>query len=485
MNSCNYCDNQGAITESGVYVCDNSICRCRHIIHPGNNAVCRMFHDNALGVEFLLKITFATTYSHRRDLIFNPFPWFFKNQTNNYSQFAIDPLGQAATNRDYKAITTLIESMKFEQLMNVISSAQNDTDLQSTLGVQMYQLIKWIIETANIKMEFSEFVISNTVLNNKETKITRSVYHQFKILHDQSIESSFMTDQYCHLMHGSNIENWHSIIRNGIYNASNTKLMTAGAAYGPGVYLSDNLQINSGYSTGTLKTTPVDHNDNNHKKQVRRSLSAQMVVAVFQVAAAKDNYKKAQHIFVVPDSSQLLLRYLIVVPRGGDLATLSIELEKRFDRARDQELVMAARINTRQLSRLTREYEILSKLPQYVGHFIEDSNDSKNSKDTTYSVTLKVDCSHHVSKNLNIVIQYPENYPFEPPIMWVRSPIVSCDEILPSGVILSPVLLRSGWQMLYTTCKVIEILLSSKIEFVFDGNYDDNIARNAAIVIRK
>jgi poly [ADP-ribose] polymerase 6/8 len=38
------------------------------------------------------------------------------------------------------------------------------------------------------------------------------------------------------LILGSGIENWHSILRNGLVNASNTKLMTTGAAYGPGIY---------------------------------------------------------------------------------------------------------------------------------------------------------------------------------------------------------------------------------------------------------
>ena len=39
-----------------------------------------------------------------------------------------------------------------------------------------------------------------------------------------------------YVFHGSAIENWYSIIRNGIRNLSNTHMMTAGAAYGPGVY---------------------------------------------------------------------------------------------------------------------------------------------------------------------------------------------------------------------------------------------------------
>uniref|UniRef100_A0AAR2JQB0 Poly [ADP-ribose] polymerase n=1 Tax=Pygocentrus nattereri TaxID=42514 RepID=A0AAR2JQB0_PYGNA len=47
---------------------------------------------------------------------------------------------------------------------------------------------------------------------------------------------------------GSHIENWHSILRNGLVNASYTKLQLHGAAYGKGIYLSPISSISFGYS---------------------------------------------------------------------------------------------------------------------------------------------------------------------------------------------------------------------------------------------
>lgn len=52
--------------------------------------------------------------------------------------------------------------------------------------------------------------------------------------------------------HGSSAENWHSILRNGLKNASYTKLMTAGAAHGPGIYLATDSKISFHY-TRSLK----------------------------------------------------------------------------------------------------------------------------------------------------------------------------------------------------------------------------------------
>ena len=40
--------------------------------------------------------------------------------------------------------------------------------------------------------------------------------------------------------HGSAFHNWHSILRTNLRNVSNTCLMRAGAAHGPGIYLASN-----------------------------------------------------------------------------------------------------------------------------------------------------------------------------------------------------------------------------------------------------
>ena len=48
--------------------------------------------------------------------------------------------------------------------------------------------------------------------------------------------------------HGSRVENWHSILRNGLVNASGTKMQVNGAAYGSGVYLSPMAALSIKYS---------------------------------------------------------------------------------------------------------------------------------------------------------------------------------------------------------------------------------------------
>jgi hypothetical protein len=48
--------------------------------------------------------------------------------------------------------------------------------------------------------------------------------------------------------HGSPPENWHGILRYGLKNCSNTKLMTTGAKHGAGIYLSPQASMSFGYA---------------------------------------------------------------------------------------------------------------------------------------------------------------------------------------------------------------------------------------------
>lgn len=63
------------------------------------------------------------------------------------------------------------------------------------------------------------------------------VFHDYKKKH-----GSFFA------FHGSSLNNWHSILRLGLKNYSNTKFQTNGAVYGPGIYLAEDLGTSFGYA---------------------------------------------------------------------------------------------------------------------------------------------------------------------------------------------------------------------------------------------
>ena len=48
--------------------------------------------------------------------------------------------------------------------------------------------------------------------------------------------------------HGTGADCIYSLQRNGLRNLSNSQMMTAGAAYGQGIYISNNLGMATAYS---------------------------------------------------------------------------------------------------------------------------------------------------------------------------------------------------------------------------------------------
>ena len=57
--------------------------------------------------------------------------------------------------------------------------------------------------------------------------------------------------------HGSSIENWHSLLRNGLMNGSGTKLHCNGAGHGKGIYLSPNAGLSLSYMNSRMSGSSV------------------------------------------------------------------------------------------------------------------------------------------------------------------------------------------------------------------------------------
>jgi len=96
------------------------------------------------------------------------------------------------------------------------------------------------------------------------------------------------------LYHGSSFHSWFFIIKNGLKVLSHTSLQANGAAYGPGIYMSNNFQTSAMYC-GT------------------NFMDGRRVIGVFQLNTDPAKFKKTSGIYVVPNESHLLLRFLVVV----------------------------------------------------------------------------------------------------------------------------------------------------------------------------
>jgi ubiquitin-conjugating enzyme E2 Q len=114
---------------------------------------------------------------------------------------------------------------------------------------------------------------------------------EFEFKYDPYVERmrDFQYKKRWYLFHGSPLGNWHSILRNGIRNMSNTSFMTNGAVRGIGVYMTSNLAMAIGYGS---------------------SAGGSACVAVLEILKNPKEYLKDSEVYVIPDDSILVPRYL-------------------------------------------------------------------------------------------------------------------------------------------------------------------------------
>uniref|UniRef100_A0A8C4QIK1 Poly [ADP-ribose] polymerase n=1 Tax=Eptatretus burgeri TaxID=7764 RepID=A0A8C4QIK1_EPTBU len=111
--------------------------------------------------------------------------------------------------------------------------------------------------------------------------------------------------------HGSKIENWHSIIRQGLFVYSYTKYQKNGAVFGPGIYTSPVYHIACGYSfilcQQNTKTKPSKHNND----QLLMEQPIIKCIALCEVIKS-DSLKKHENIWVVSNPNHICIRLLFV-----------------------------------------------------------------------------------------------------------------------------------------------------------------------------
>ena len=195
---------------------------------------------------------------------FEPFPSFFlKDKELRSKRGYLDNIQKARetgetakevkdNNKDIKKIRSLFKIIP--SIEKCLSKCSDDTILLSTLKKQTkdpleaqsaYKLLQYLTCTNRVsfkklegseKMSGSESIDEYIIYNNEATK-------ERKFQNLKKSKGTIFT------FHGSSIENWYSILRNGPRNLSNTKMMTAGAAYGAGVYSATAFATASGYSS--------------------------------------------------------------------------------------------------------------------------------------------------------------------------------------------------------------------------------------------
>lgn len=158
----------------------------------------------------------------------------------------------------------------------------------------LYKLLVWIFYNNENKIVH----IPNSLIKNGNC-----VSHIFYIKRGiPSSEKQYNTllnkkTKFNYYVHGSPYGCWHSILKQGIRNMSQTKYMTCGAAYGNGVYLANLLQTSLGYTRQPFAI--------NWKNRIGSSLTCLAVVE----STGANSYST---IFVQPNEKLIFPRLLFI-----------------------------------------------------------------------------------------------------------------------------------------------------------------------------
>lgn len=390
-------------------------------IYTGENFVTQ-YKQHKEVIDFLITSAIAAIQSDRCDIIFNPYPKTWQcifdicEIVNNGSKLS-------------RVIEILNINLNVELILRVIAESYTDKEIIEKLDINTYGLIKFVLMSNKIFIKpysllSQEDVINvgyKVTLNSENINVDQSV-KQFKVIHTPLKEEEFKGKDTMFLFHGTQFSNSYSIMVNDIKIGSKSKYFLNGAAYGDGIYLSNQCSLSLGYSTNTLK----------------KELADKRILFIFEVVknVAKNDWKKTEGIYVVDDENSLILRFILYFSNSSkemnevifNAINLKLNTGKIKEQEKKQTEMEVKNIGIIRQKRLMREYGLVSKSdPEKLGFRVKMKDDSK--LDVWYLEMFRVD-NENLQKQmekLNIKfiemeITFKDNYPFEPPFVRIIYP---------------------------------------------------------------
>jgi ubiquitin-protein ligase len=332
------------------------------------------------------------------------------------------------------------------QIENVVkkivsNNYKNDLEYKNNVSIGMYSLFKFIALMCNINFQ-------------KEFKHDTDLFSCYKLMDTQK-EQEFKNVQgfkSSHFnFHGSSNEKWYSIVMNGVKNYSNTRHMSAGAAYGPGIYLSNDYNMSKGYSNRSSSI--------NESSSIR---SGDCILGVYQIKGEQSMYHKSHSVYVVPDEKMLILRYL----------TITNDPTKSMEWLLNYLHTTTTTKQTRGVKRLFKEYSnLVNKKENGISVELINNEFTKwqvQLSDFDKDSELYNDLKRNGIKNIILHVYFSDQYPFHPPFIRVISPTFHprTAHITNAGAICMELLTLQNWSQLMN----IENVLIQIKSLILEGN---------------
>jgi len=383
------------------------------------------FNQSKKKTELLIHNGLLAITDERADKIFKPFP-------KEWTEMGIETCK--------KAIKILKLKTDYNYIIETLECSEYDSIFIERTNKYTYDFLLFILNS------FPTFNLEDTVLipkigSGSFSDSTKKMM-QYKNVYDKDKESNFKDKNTHYLYHGSPYSNWYSIMRTGIKNASNNPdLFLHGDVHGAGIYLSNDAMLSLGYSTSGA---------NNWR-----------VLAIYEVIN-NPAWKKTADIYVIPDESALILRYIIVFNYQIDSAILS-NLNKLLnsDKIKIMEQKKVAEINKSAigsgLRRITIEYNLLMKKlkanPADLGFTVELPEGDSNIKLWNIKIfnmdnlKLQEQMQKLQIPFIMLEIRFPDFYPIDPPFIRILSPRfkIFTGHVTSGGSICMQALSKQGW----------------------------------------
>ncbi|KAM6959374.1 protein mono-ADP-ribosyltransferase PARP8 [Aplochiton taeniatus] len=299
-------------------VCERELCVFAFQTLGVMNEAADEIATGAQVVDLLVSMCRSALESPRKVVIFEPYP------------SVVDP-------NDSQALAFNPRKKDYERVMRALDSL---TSIREMTQAPYLEIKKQMDKHDSLAHPLLQWVISSNRSHIVKLPVTRQLKfmhtpHQFLLLSSPPAkESNFRAAKNLFgstfAFHGSHIENWHSIVRNGLVVASNTRLQLHGAIYGNGIYLSPMSSISFGYSGMNKKQQKVTSKDetstnsktNLHLQSQKKGQQPQFLqsrnlkcIALCEVITSPDLHKHGD-IWVVPNTDHVCTRFFFVYEDG-------------------------------------------------------------------------------------------------------------------------------------------------------------------------
>uniref|UniRef100_A0A8C1NK30 Poly [ADP-ribose] polymerase n=1 Tax=Cyprinus carpio TaxID=7962 RepID=A0A8C1NK30_CYPCA len=243
-------------------VCERELCVFAFQTLGVMNEAADEIATGAQVVDLLVSMCRSALESPRKVVIFEPYP------------SVVDPI-------DSQALAFNPRKKDYDRVMRALDSIASIREMTQAPYLEIKKQMDKHDPLAHPLLQLNVSSVCSYILffSQQQLKFMHTP-HQFLLLSSPPAkESNFRAAKglfgSTFAFHGSHIENWHSILRNGLVVASNTRLQLHGAIYGIGIYLSPLSSISFGYSGMNKKQQKVASKDETAANKSNINLQSQ------------------------------------------------------------------------------------------------------------------------------------------------------------------------------------------------------------------